>query len=59
MAHLKIACAQVYMLDSGCLAGSAFLTMMGGGRSLLYRTEGLILTCDVTLPAMLKRHVHI
>ena len=54
----KIANDQAYTLDSGCLVGSALLTLMGGARSLLYRTEGLILIFDVTLSAMLKRHVH-
>ena len=57
MACLKIPSAQMYTLDSSCLAGSALLSMMGGARSLLYRTEGLILICDVTLSALLKRHV--
>ena len=58
MACLRIPSAQVYTLDSGFLAGSALVAMMGGARSLLHRTEGLTLICNVTPPAMSECHVH-
>ena len=58
MACNRIPSSQVCTLDSGFLAGATVLTMMGGARSLRYRTEGLTLMCDVTLPGTSARHVH-